>query len=534
MKKIVAVLVVIVLLIGVYFGLLRSEAPTGEWLIIGRDIDADILDIHRTLYDPSMHTIALLTDTLLTYDWNMNLIPLLAERYEVTPYYIDFYLRDDVKFHCGEPFNAEAVKYTIDRARSLPGSKHVASVQKLWAEVKDDYWVRVFLENEDRYVIQWFATTSSSIVCPHCAEEYGTDYGVTNVCGTGPFKFKEWTRDYRIVLERNPEYTWGPAMYTNRGPAQITGIMLDVIPEDLVRAAMLEAGDINFMMPPVSAEDITRLEANPEIQLFRGPEPAMDYLGFHTGGGRHGTYDPATKKWYDENGEELDISVRFVGDVRIRQAISYAIDKEKLIELAEDNIGFPAHGPLTSIHWGYWPGVENYYQYDPEKARQLLAEAGYTGTKINLLAMDRDRRVAEALYYQLREVGIDLDYEIVPFGDLEETIRRREHQMYLLDWNWPYEDIIFWMFHPDRAPSPNRNWWDHENAESVIDRTFLFDHEEALEALYEAQRMIMEDAVWVPWREREVLHFVRAEVKGYRLHPWPSWTWKMLDVTIEA
>jgi len=82
---------VTVLLIGAYFGLLGSEAPAGEWLIIGREIDADILDIHRTLYDPSMHTIALLTDTLLTYDWNMNLIPLLAERYEVTPFYIDFH-----------------------------------------------------------------------------------------------------------------------------------------------------------------------------------------------------------------------------------------------------------------------------------------------------------------------------------------------------------------------------------------------------------------------------------------------------------
>ena len=508
----------------------------GGWLIIGRNIDADILDIHRTLYDPSMHTIALLTDTLLTYDWDMNLIPLLAESYEVTPLYIDFHLRKDVKFHCGYPFNAEAVKYTIDRARTLPGSKHVASVEKLDVEIKDNYWVRVHFEEEDRYAVQWFATTSSSIVCPHCAEEYGADYGVTHVCGTGPFMLKEWIRDYRMVLVRNPEYRWGPAMYSNRGPAQIAGVIFEVIPEGMVRVAALETGDINFIMPPVTAEDISRLEANPEIQVFRDPTVAMDYIGFQTGGGRYGTYDPVTKKWYDENGNDLHIQGgRWVGDVRVRQAIAYAIDKEKLIEDAVDNIGFPAYGPLTSRHWGYWPGVENYYQYNPEKARQLLAEAGFPeGTKIELLAMDRDRKVAEALYYQLREVGIDLDYKIVNFGILEEAIRNREHQMYLLDWNWPYEDILFWMFSPDRAPSPNRNWWDHENVEQVIDRTFLTNDNEALEALYELQQIIMEDCVWVPWREQEVLHFARAEVKGYRLHPWPSWTWKLLDVTVET
>ena len=507
----------------------------GGWLIIGRETDADTLDPALTVFDPAMHTISLLYDTLLTYDWNMNLIPLLAERYEVTPLYVDFYLRKDVKFHCGHPFNAEAVKYTIDRLRTLPGSKHVDSVEKIDVEIKDNYWVRVHLKEEDRYAIQWFATPSSSIVCPHCAEEYGRDYGVTHVCGTGPFMLKEWVRDYRMVLIRNPEYRWGPAMYANRGPARIAGVVFRVIPEEITRAAALKLGDINFMMPPITLGDLTRFQADPEIQVFRGPVLAMDYIGFQTGGGRYGTYDIATNKWYDENGNELDISGgKFVGDVRIRQAIAYAIDKKKLIEDAVDNIGFPAYGPLTSEHWGYWPGVENYYQYNPEKAKQLLAEAGYpNGIRVELLAMERDRRIAEELYYQLKEVGIDLDVKIVEFGYIEEAVRNREHQMYLLDWNWPYEDILFWMFDPNRVPSPNRNWWDHENIEPVIDRTFSFDDNEALEALYELQRIIMEDCVWVPWRVREETQFARAEVKGYRLHPWPSWTWKLLDVTVE-
>lgn len=508
----------------------------GEWLIIGRKQDADILDIHRTLYDRSMLTIALLTDTLLTYDWNMNLIPLLAERYEVTPYYIDFWLRKDVKFHSGDPFNAEAVKYTIERAKNLPGSKHVASVEEFEVEIKDDYWVRVHFEKEDRYAIEWFATTSSSIVSPRYAEKYGVDYGVTHFDGTGPFKFKTWIRDKRIVLERNPEYKWGPGMYANRGPARIAGVILEVIREDMVRAAALEAGDINFMLPPVTAGDLARLRMNPEIQLFRGPTFTMDYIGFHTGGGRHGTYDITTHKWYDENGKELDIrGGKFVGDVRIRQAIAYAINKEKLIEDAVDNIGFPVYGPLTPGQWGYWSGVENYYQYNPEKARELLAEAGYPdGVNIELLAMDEDRRVAEALFYQLGEVGINLDVKIVPFGYLQDKVRNREHQMYLLYWDWPYADILFWMFHPNRVPTPNRNWWDREDVESVIDRTFSFDDDEALEALHELQQVIMEDVVWVPWRVRETTQFARAEVKGYRLHPWPSLTWKLLDVTIEA
>jgi peptide/nickel transport system substrate-binding protein len=568
-KAIIAIVVIVAVVITALS--LRAPPPEegpGKVLLIARGRDADILDPARTVFDFSMHTIALIYDTLLTYDREMNLIPLLAESWELKPpYLVDFTLRRDVKFHCGHPFNAEAVKYTIERmgfpppdGRGIPGSKHIDSVKDLSVEILDEYKVRILFEKGDnafpgRYALEWFATPSSSIVCPVCAGEfpnYKEDYGVTFTCGTGPFKFKEWVKDLKIVLERNDEYRWGPAYYNNRGPAHLAGVEFHVYPEALVKSLAIERGDIHFALPWFAEGYLEKFKKDPNLVVQSGPEMAMEYLGFHTGGGRFGTYDLETDTWrnvtHPESPKEFP-GGKFVGDVRVRRAIAYAIDKQRLIEEAVDNTGFPHYGYLTPAHWGYWEGCENYYRYNPEKAKELLENAGFeyneelnrwflkaTGEmlKINLIATEAYRKHAESLYFMLDEVGIELEIEIIMFGDLSTRIKNREHQTYLMGWNWPLADILWWMHYPERVPAPNRNWWERENVTGeLLDKTFSFDPEVAKPALIEVQKMLVEDCVYVPLRTRVQNHVLRKEVKGYLIHPWPSWVWKLLDVTIE-
>lgn len=199
----------------------QSPPLRGRNLVIVQAIDANSLDIHRTRLDSAYQVITLVHDTLMTFDWDMNYIPLLAESWEVDNegLFIDYHLREDVTFHCGNPFNADAVVYTIERAKG-PWSAHADSLQNvLDANRVDEYTVRIHLKMWDRWAYNWFATISSSIVCPHHAEEYGLAYGVSEFCGTGPFKVKEWIRDDKLLLERNEDYRWGPEIYQNKGPA---------------------------------------------------------------------------------------------------------------------------------------------------------------------------------------------------------------------------------------------------------------------------------------------------------------------------
>ncbi|MDI6819965.1 MAG: ABC transporter substrate-binding protein [Candidatus Hodarchaeaceae archaeon] len=464
-------------------------------------------------------------------------MPLLAKSWEVAPdgLSITFHLRDDVKFHCGEPFNAEAVKFSIERAKDWPPSKHKDSVKNILdVEVVDEYTVRVHLKKEDRFLVDWFATTSSVIVCPHCVKEYGEDYGVSKFCGTGPFRVKEWIRDDRIVLERNPDYKWGPARYQNRGPAHLDGIIFRVIPESLVQEAELEAGRVHMLEQAAPrAELFERWERNPDIVMLKKPYSSMVYIGFNVSSP---TLFPVPANYPVRSWPETKRPSP-CNDVRVRQALNYATYQENLVEYAYEGMGLPAHGPLVSSIWGYWPGVENYYQYNPDKARQLLAEAGYAdGLNLELLTTSAPPypRLAEILREQWKLVGVDLSIQVLEFGLLIDCITKAQFDMFIMGYTWHNADMIWWLWHRVRLPpGPNRFWWGSDYSDAVIENTFLLDSDTALAALYESQRLIMDDAVITPTVERAMFMAHRAELKGYRAHPLLGWCWKFLDTYIE-
>lgn len=536
-----AVVVVVAVVAAVVFSLTKGPSEgtphAGGWLIIGRSADADILDPHRTVFDFATRVTGLIYDTLMIFDWDMSWQPLLAKSWEVAPdgLSVTFHLRDDVKFHCGHPFTAEAVRYSVLRAKNLPQSKHKDSVVNvLDVEVVDDYTVRIHLKKPDRFIVDWFATVSSVIVCPHCAELYGEDYGVSHFCGTGPFKVKEWIRDDRIVLERNPDYKWGPASYQNRGPAYLDGIIFRVIPESLVQEAELEAGNVHMLEQAAPRKELfERWEKNPEIVMLKKSYSSMVYLGFNCSSP---TLFPVpdyypVKSWPDTKKPSP------CNDVRVRQALNYATYKENLVIYAYENLGSPAHGPLVSSIWGYWPEVEKYYPYDPEKAKQLLAEAGYSkGLTLELLTTSAPPypKLAEILREQWKLVGVDLQIQVLEFGLLIDRIQKCNFDMFIMGYTWPLADMIWWLWHRVRLPpGPNRFWWGSDYSDAVIENTFSLDDNVALTALYESQRLIMDDAVIIPLVERAMFMAYRTEVKGFKPHPLLGQCWKFLDTYIE-
>lgn len=537
-------IITIILIVIVVAYVLIPKGPTGAVgeLRAVQSVDANSLDIHRTKFDWAIQVIALVHDTLITFDWEMNYIPYLAESWEVDPdgYFIDFHLRKDVKFHCGEPFNADAVVYSIRRCKE-PWSAHADSVKNvLDAEALDEYTVRVHLKQWDRWLYDWFATTSSSIVCPHCAEEYGLAYGVSKFCGTGPFKVEEWKRDDMLTLVRNDDYRWGPEIYQNRGPAHLKRITIEVIPTDIAREEKFKRGEANMMIgfSPRPAL-IEWLKTDPNIKFIVNPRSSMAYMGFNVGSlspeiqqglKSERPIPPGHRKSPvndDPEGKGL----------LVRKALLYATHRENVLLYAWENMGKVAYGPLTSLMWGYDPSVENMYPYDPEMARSLLAQAGYAGgLGLTILTTNYEPYVktCEVLKEQWAKVGVTLEISVRAFDDIESIIARAEHDLWIGGYTWHNADMLWWYWHTVRVPpSPNRFWWGNAYSDEVIENTFSIDDNVAFKAIQEGQRLVMEDACYLPIVERPFLLAHRVEVKGLTLHRLSNFIWKHLDTYVE-
>ncbi len=536
------IIVILLIVIAAVYILIPKVQPETIGLRAVQAIDANSLDIHRTKLDWAYQVIALAHDTLMTFNYDMEYIPLLAESWEKDPdgLFIDFHLREDVKFHCGEPFNADAVVYSIRRCKE-PWSAHADSVKNvLDAEALDEYTVRIHLVKWDRWLYDWFATTSSSIVCPHCADEHGLAYGVSEFCGTGPFKVKEWKREDRILLERNEDYRWGPEIYQNRGPAHLDGITFEVIPTDLSREEKFKRGEADMMIGlaprPALVEYLNTTEG---VVFIINARSSMSYVGFNVG-----TLSPEIQQGlvsgrpYPPGAGDSPVRDDPEGKgLLVRKALLYATHRENLVRYAWEGMGKVAYGPLTSVIWGYEPAMEDMYPYDPEMARNLLAQAGYAdGLKLTIFTTNYEPYVktAEVLKEQWKEVGVELEIEVRVFDDIETIIADGNHDLWIGGWTWHNADMIWWYWHTIRVPpASNRFWWGSAYADEVIDNTFVIDDDVAYYAIQESQRLIMEDAAYLPVVERPFLLAHWDRVKDFTMHPLSNFIWKHLDTVIE-
>lgn len=533
-KGIMLIVVLIVAFIAYVFLMGGEETGRVEagWLVISQPEDADILDPCRTVYPWASTVNNLMYESLLTYDYDMNIIPMLAEdlpTYNEGGMYYEFKLRKDVKFHCGHPFTAYDVVYTLERIKELPGSVHMESLKNvLGAEAIDNYTVRVYLTEPDRYLKDWFATGSSVIVCSHCAREHWLKFGTVEgpPCGTGPFKFKEWKADDRILLERFDDYSWGPEMYSNKGPAYLEGVQFQVIPEHLTAEAKFEAEDIDILLGVrASPKLFERWEANPDIVLHKGAQVGnLVYLGFNCAG------TPDHGYGY-ENGDLSPGDVPKAVPKEARRAIAYALNENRFIELAYAEVGTPPISWLADTIWGAADYQESMYPYDPEMAKEILENAGYgEGLELEVIHWTDPHYdvICTEMARQLENVGITLNHASLDFNIVQTKVAEKDYNMFVGGYNWPLADMIWWEWHTCRLPSPNRFWWGDAYADAVIDNTWAIDDDVALEALHESQRLIAEDAAGLGLLHRGLVGAWRSSVKGYRAHPIPS-NWHLLD-----
>jgi peptide/nickel transport system substrate-binding protein len=411
-----------------------------------------IIESSPTNLDPRVGTDAqserickLLFDALVVRDANFNVQPGLAERWEIPdPLTYVFHLRRGVRFHDGAPLTSADVKYTLD---SIVGGKlrtPKASTYKLidHVETPDETTVVIHLK-EPFSPLLWNLADGAFGVVPRGAAENFNRHPI----GSGPFRFVSATQDSDVVVERNPNY-WGEA-------PKIARVRFVVIPDATTRALELRRGSADAAINALTSDMVLTLQRDSSLVIERAPGTIYSYLALNL-------RDPILK------------------DVRVRQALAYAIDREPVIRYLWHDMARPASSVLPMQHWAYNPAAPK-YEHDPARARTLLDQAGYRpgpdGVRFHLTMKtsteETTRLLAAVLQQQFREVGIALDIRSFEFATFYADVTRGAFQLYSLRWIGGNEDpdIFEHIFESTATPPKraNRSFYSNPEVDRLID-----------------------------------------------------------------
>ena len=429
--------------------------------------------------------------TLMDIDDDGNLVPDLAESYEMksdTEY--TFTLRQDACFSDGTPVTAKDVKFTFDRAKDMPKTK--SNTSKIEEVIADDDHHVTFKLTQPYAAFKTIITNSNlSIVSEAAVTAAGESYGdVDNILGSGEFTVTEWVPNDHYTLARNEKY-WGEMPIT-------TTITCRVIPEGSARAIALEAGEVDLVWN-VDATDCANIEANPDVTLLSQTSSSIEYLGMNT-----------TKEKFK--------------DVRVRQAINYALDKQTFVDTIIEGRGTVANSYINSMIPGWTDEVEA-YPYDPAKAKELLAEAGYpNGFECKIYVNgDVRTRSAQIIQAQLAEVGITVDISTYEWGALLDSLNAGEHEMFLLGWSnssFDADGSTYQLFYSgNHGATGNRAFLtDDKVDELIINAQKESDDTKRMELYKELQVYLHEISPWCPLYYKNDNVGVRADLKGFKLH----------------
>lgn len=363
-----------------------------DQLIFAAPADATTLDPHNTTDTESDQVTMMIYEPLIAFDDVMRIVPRLAERWNVEPDGVTwtFHLRPGVTFHDGAPLDAEAVRLNFTRVLDPVANHKRLSLFSMIdrVEVVDPLTVRIITKYPFGAFEPTIAHVSSAIVSPVVARAKGAAFGsaADAVSGTGPYRVASWKKDQEIVLERFDGY-WGAKGLTRQ-------IVYRPIPEAAARVLALESGDVD-VISRIPATDIPRLEVHPKVTVQKLPGVGAQQFRFN-------------------------VSKKPFTDPRVRQAISYAIDRKAIVTNLVASFARPSTSALTSIMRGYTNLGE--IPYDPDRARQLLREAGYpNGFATTIATTPRypmGVELAEAVASDLKKVGIRAAIEVYDWATM--------------------------------------------------------------------------------------------------------------------
>jgi peptide/nickel transport system substrate-binding protein len=386
----------------------------------------------------SEHISSLIFDSLVHKNAHFNLDPWLATSWETPdPLTYRFHLRTDVHFHNGKPLTATDVKYTLDSMRNgtVITAKAGALARIDHVDAPDAATVVIHLKQPDAALL-WNLSDGAIGIVPAGS---GGDFAFHPI-GSGPFRFVSQLQDDEVIIERN-DHSWQPR------PA-IARIRFAVVPDAITRALELEKGSADVCINCLTADMVSALIKRPNLQVESGPGTNLNYISFNT----------------------QDSLLR---DIRVRQAIAYAMNRPLIISSLWRGRAQLAESLLPPEHWA-WTGDVQQYPYDPAKANALLDAGGWKrgndGVRFHLTMKtstdETSRLLAMILQQQLRDIGIALEVRSFEFATFYADISKGAFQMYTLRWLGGNEDpdIFGYAFDSHRTPPRGANRGRYVNA----------------------------------------------------------------------
>lgn len=491
-----------------------ARQDSANAIIFGIGTDIDELDPRTTDTQEGYVAAANVYDCLVLYDLGATTIrPGLAESWDISEdgLVYTFNLRQGVSFHDGAPFNADAVVTWFNSIKEgAPGSQYDA-VRMVYmkdfitswidkVEAADEYTIRMTLPSPYAPLLANLAIPIAGIVSPTAIAK-GLDYVMVNPSGTGAFKLAspdDWTRDSQLVLEANPDY-WG-------GAPKVNQLIFKVIPESSTRVQQVETGEIDIASF-LSPEDIERTRDNPDLVIVEQPGLNTNCVELNT------TKEPFTSK-------------------EVRQALNYAVNKQELSDGLYNGNMVPAGGVLPPVDWAFNPDLKS-YPYDPNKAKELLATAGYDESNpltFTFMAYTVVRgynpagdRLATAIQEYWSEVGVKADIQTEEWTQYRDDRRANKFQCSLSGWqgdNGDPDNFLYSLLAGPSKGAANTAYYGNPKVDDLLHQAQIVSDQEERKTLYQqAEQLIVDDAPWVflGYQKHQVV--TRANITDFQLQP---------------
>lgn len=435
--------------------------------------------------------------------------PVLAESWSVSDDKMSytFNLRPDVKFHDGEPMNAAAVKASIDAVKD-----HGAAGFIWWSvdnvEVVDDLTVKFNLSTPQPIDLIASSMYAAYIVSPKALEGFAVDENFWvdgKSYGTGPYMVESYTPDVEAVFTQNPEY-WG-----GWEAGQYEKVVASLVPEATTRQQMLEGGEVD-LAERLPNENLDTFKSDPNYTVFEEPS-FFNYVGI-----------------FNTLRAPLD-------DVKVRQALSYAIPYEDIINIGASGLGTQSFGPVPAGVYP-WDDSVGQYTYDLEKAKALLTEAGHEGGGFSLKLTYTASNASEEAFAPLikdsfAQIGVDVTIEALSLGEQLKLARSgKDAQDMTLLLYWPaYADAaadnLWSLFYYTETPSWNLSYWNSPEYNALWDEGSALsgtDFAASKDKYVEAVKLLVEEAPGVFFYDTKSVYVIPTAISGFEYNlNYPFW-----------
>ena len=517
---------------------LRQESGGGT-LVYGLGFDVDgTLDPQVTNYDSTIRAMLNVCEPLVWMPTATEIVPGLAESWDVSTdgKEYTFHLKKDVTFHDGTPFNAEAVKYTLDRviaadlvaASATPGAATPVSVNVITpgqahdqigpydhSEVIDDLTIKVVLKTPFSPFLSGL-NGYLGIVSPTAVEKMGLDAFARAPVGTGPYIFKEWVEADHITLSKNTAYNWGSSYFANAGAPYFDEINFKIIPDASVRTGTVISGETQYI-DTIDTLQYDDLSSNSDLAVIKQGQPGSGYVLL------------------------LNLSRQTpIADIAVRQAMHWAIDKDAMNQAVYGGLYEPAASPLMKVTFGYEPKTEGLFSFDKDKAGQILDAAGWTmngdvrekdGQKLELYwpVQEREPDKSQATFCQgaWKAIGIDVKVDVMERGLLRQTIREDNNYDVTTMWfSYADPDVLRTIFYSKNQSAFNRAKYSNPEVDGWLEQGYQSSDAATRMDLYsKVQLQVVNDVATIPLHDSITYNAKTANLEGDVLDFLASYVW---------